>query len=143
VMTHKEAVDKIAFACEVPIKPAATDLFFTPADFDAPPAVVDLPPIETTQVDFPDMIPPEVAELLPPMPVIPNMPNGPGVYVPTYTPPPFGGPNPEGPVTLGAPPAPPPPLIGPTPEPASFVLVAFGIGAAGLFSRRRAEAYRA
>ncbi len=72
VMSHDEAVQKVAFACAVPTIPSDGDLFFTPADLAAPP-MVDLPPMET-QVTIPDVAPPEIAELTPPVPILPVVP---------------------------------------------------------------------
>src|SRR5664280_2638919 len=58
VMTREEAVQKVNFACSVPTIPSDSDLFFTPADFDVPPPIVVLPPMDTTQINFPDAVPP-------------------------------------------------------------------------------------
>jgi hypothetical protein len=133
-MTRKEAMDKVAFACEVPTTPATADMFFTPADFNAPPAA-DLPPVETAQVDFPDLIPPVTTDT-PPFAGIPDIPNVPGIFIPPYVPAPVfgGGPGPKTPL------APVTPPIGPVPEPASFLLVILGVGSGGLFYGRRATA---
>ena len=103
LMTRNEAVEKVNFACSVPLEPTDLDLLFSPADFDAPPPVVDLHAMNTTQIMFPDLIPPEVAEItpneVPPLPLIP----------------------PQAPV-----------IPGPVPEPGSLLLVASGIGVLGL-----------
>jgi hypothetical protein len=72
VMTRDEAVQKVEFACAVPTIPTDGDLFFTPADLAAPP-MIDLPPMET-QVTIPDVVPPEIAELTPPVPILPVVP---------------------------------------------------------------------
>jgi hypothetical protein len=72
VMTRDEAVKKVDFACSVPTIPEDADLFFQPADLAAPPAV-DLPPMET-QIRLPDTVPPEIAELSPPVPIFPLVP---------------------------------------------------------------------
>jgi hypothetical protein len=72
VMTRDEAVQKVEFACAVPTIPTDGDLFFTAADLAAPP-MVDLPPMET-QVTIPDVAPPEIAELTPPVPILPAVP---------------------------------------------------------------------
>jgi hypothetical protein len=65
-MTQEEAVNKLEFACAIPTDPAnLDDLLFTPADFEAPPEFVYIPPTEGTQIGFPDEVPPEVAEIPP------------------------------------------------------------------------------
>jgi len=118
VMTREETIDKVAFACEAPTVPRTTDMFFTPADF-SPPPVVALPPMQATQIAFPDVTPPEVAEIPPALPA--GTP--PGIYIPPFIPPVFGG------AGLA------PPFL--TPEPSSFVLVDLGLAAAWLFWLRR------
>jgi hypothetical protein len=73
VMTREEAVQKVNFACSVPTEDSNLDLLFSSADFDGPPPFIQLPPMNTTQINFPDQVPPEVAELGP-MPVLPVIP---------------------------------------------------------------------
>ncbi len=130
VMSKQEVLDKVAFACEAPTEQTPSNLFFTPADFGPPPAMVDLPPMETTMTPFPDLLPPEVIEsppLLVSLPNGPDGPDGPGIFIPPYIPPIFTGTQ----VVL-------PPVIEPTPEPASFVLVGSGMmGGWFLWMRRR------
>jgi hypothetical protein len=72
VMTRDEAVQKVEFACSVPTTPTESDLLFKPADFDFVPPVVDVRPLDTTQINFPDQVPPEVAELMPILPIVPG-----------------------------------------------------------------------
>jgi hypothetical protein len=99
LMTRNEAVQKVNFACSVPLESTGLDLFFTPADFDAPPPIVDLHAMDTTQITFPSPIPPEVAEITPSeVPLLPLIP-------------------PEAPVIPGT-----------VPEPASLLLVGSGVG---------------
>ncbi|HEX9199111.1 MAG TPA: hypothetical protein VF865_06095 [Acidobacteriaceae bacterium] len=116
VMTRNEAVQKVAAACSVETDPTNLDLLFKPADFDVPPPVIELHAMDTTQIDFPELTPPEVAEVTPPiMPFLPIVPP----LVPV-------GP-------------------GETPEPASLLLAGSGIVMMLLFSGkiRRADARQA
>ena len=83
-MTREEAVQKVEFACSVPTTPTELDTLFETADIDGPPPIVNTPLLDTTQINFPDQIPPEVAELMPVLPVI-------AVYTPLASP----GPIPE------------------------------------------------
>ena len=117
VMTRDEAVHKMEFACSVPIIPATLDMLFTEADFDVPPPIVILPPTDTSQIAFPDELPPEVAELTPDNSWPPLAP-----FVP---------------IALGSPPAIPqlpavpppiPPYGGAVSEPGSLLLVTTGLG---------------
>jgi len=117
VMTREEAVNKLEFACSVPIIPATLDMLFTEADFDVPPPIVILPPTDTSQIAFPDEVPPEVAELTPDNSWPPLAP-----FVP---------------IALGSPPAIPqlpavpppiPPYGGAVSEPGSLLLVTTGLG---------------
>ena len=111
VMTRDEAVNKVAFACTVPEVPTNTELFFKTADLEGPPPVVELPPMDSTQISFPNEIPPEVAEVTPES----------GPPLATLIPPALGSPP-----TLQLPP-PPPPVGGGVPEPMSLLLVASGV----------------
>lgn len=108
LMTRDESMHKMDFACSVPTETTNLDLFFTPVDFDVPPPVVDLHAMDSTEIYFPNLIPPELAVLTP----------GPVFAPPT--------------IRLQPPPAP-----GPTPEPASLLLVVSGVGAMGLMLRGR------
>src|SRR5450631_2459925 len=65
VMTKDESVDKVEFACSVPIIPSTLDPLFAKIDLDVPPPIINFPPMESTQITFPDEIPPQVAELTP------------------------------------------------------------------------------
>jgi hypothetical protein len=107
VMTREEAVHKVDFACAVATTPSNLTLLFTPADFDLPPAAISLPPM-TTEIRFPAVTPPEVAELASPLPLFPIVP-------------------------LATPAAP-----GPVPEPGSWLLVISGIASLGLLLRENA-----
>lgn len=127
VMTRKEQMDKVAFACEAPTIPSTTDLLFTPADFPVPPPKLDLTPMETTEVVYPNLIPPVVTEA-PPIMSPPALPEGPAIFIPPYIPPVFDGPMPK---------TPPIPPILPTPEPPSFFLVILGMAGGWLFWMRR------
>jgi len=127
VMTRKEAVQKVDFACSVPEVPTDTDMFFKTADLEGPPPVVNLPPMDATQINFPDEIPPEVAEVTPE-----SWPP-----LATFIPPALGGP----PSTPQLPENPPPPVGGGVPEPMSLLLVASGI--AGLWLLLGARRVRA
>jgi hypothetical protein len=104
VMTHDEAVRKVDFACSIPIIPSTIGMRFIPTDFEGPPPNINLPPMETTLVLFPDEIPPDVAEI-----------------TPAGTWPPLG---PFVPPILGT----PPPVAGEAAEPASLLLASTGIG---------------
>jgi hypothetical protein len=99
VMNREEAVDKVQFSCAVDLVPADAEIHFVPANLDVPPPVIDLHPMDTTQISFPELTPPEVAENTPPIPLLPIVPVD------------FPG-TPEGPI----------------PEPASLVLVGTGFG---------------
>jgi hypothetical protein len=126
IMTQEEAVQKVEFACSIPTEPTTLDMWFKPVELDIPPPIVNLPPMEATQIDFPAEIPPEVAELTPTstwpplapfVPPVLNSPPGPP-FVPLTVPPPGGG---------------------VTPEPASLWLLGSGIAALLLIKGRRAR----
>jgi PEP-CTERM motif len=114
VMSRDEAVNKVEFACTIPTDPEQLDLLFNKADLEAPLPVINLPPMEGTQVSFPDVVPPEVAELAP---------TGPPLA--TFVPPILGSATP------------PPPVGGTVPEPPSFLLAALGIGILGFIARMK------
>jgi hypothetical protein len=151
VMSRKEALDKVEFACEVPVVPATMDILFPPIDLgDLPPLVAltpvvglppgiglppgfELPPTENTDVIYPGLIPPEVAEV-PPFEG-PGMPAGgggtPSFFIPPgVLPPPYSGGTTTA-ATTSVPPVVPPgaPVVAGVPEPANFWLVALGIAA--------------
>jgi len=143
VMNRQEGMDKMAFACTVPTVPSPLDIMFTPADFEGPPPIIDLPPMETTEIEFPYSTPPELAEI-PPMESPPYMPGDSWPPLAPYMPPILQG----TPVASGStsvlpvvPPV-PPPIVGPVPEPPSFLLVALGIGTVCLCSVRGSGAKR-
>jgi hypothetical protein len=116
VMTKQEAVQKVDFACSVPLTPSANDELV--AD-DLPP-IVNFRPMDATQINFPDEVPPEVAEITPQeewptlSPFVPPI-LGSGISaggVPVY------------PIVPGG----PVPVAGPVSEPGSLLLVATGLG---------------
>jgi hypothetical protein len=126
VMTHDEAVNKVEFACTIPTDPSHLDLLFTQADIEPPPVVVNLSPMEGTQIDFPDIVPPEVSEI-PPGDIWPP-------FAP-FVPPVFGSLPSSSVPLLPVNPPPPPPVVGAVPEPPSFLLTALGIGTLGFVLR--------
>ncbi|HEY4380015.1 MAG TPA: PEP-CTERM sorting domain-containing protein [Acidobacteriaceae bacterium] len=119
VMTQDEAVQKVAFSCSVPVIPSTTDMLFTVAELDPPPPIINFPPMDNTQITFPDEIPPQVAEITPEdtWPAL-------GPFVPPI----LGGPTTG---TIPQVPLNPPPPVGDVPEPASLLLAGTGLG--GLF----------
>lgn len=75
-LTRSEAVQKVEFACAVDTIPSDLALGFVPPPVEPPPPLVLLPPPASTQIDFPSLIPPQVAEDVPApvlaiLPVIP------------------------------------------------------------------------
>jgi hypothetical protein len=121
LMNRQEAVQKVDFACSVPLIPSVVDGQL--AEDDVPP-VIDFTPMNATQITFPDEVPPEVAELTPQDEWPPLAP---------FVPPILG----SGPIGGGVPifPIVPPvtvPVSGGVPEPSSLLLVATGIGGLGL-----------
>jgi len=140
IMTRKEAVDKVAFACSVPTEPSYLNMLFTPADFNVPPPVVEPPPMESTQVSLAPPTPPPVAEV--PTEIVTQDEWPP--LVPFVPPVLESGVTPAGaPVFPVLPPFVPP--VGVTPEPSTLVLVALGIAPLALLASaksRRANATR-
>jgi hypothetical protein len=133
VMTKDESVQKMEFACAIPIIPSTIDGLFSQVDLDVPPPIINFPPMESTQVTFPDELPPEVAELTPEdsWPAL-------GPFVPPI----LGGPPTN--EVLSVPLVPPenPPIVGDLPEPASFLLAGTGVAFLCLllgFRLRRAD----
>jgi PEP-CTERM motif len=117
IMTQDEAVQKVQFACTVPIVPSTVDMLFTTAELEPPP-MINFPPM-TPQVTFPDEIPPEVAEITPEETWPPLGP---------FVPPILGGPiTPVVPIFPLVPPE-NPPVTGDVPEPASLLLAGTGLG---------------
>jgi len=113
LMSREEAVNKVEFACTIPTDPANLDILFNMASLEAPPPVINLPPMEETQVSFPDVIPPEVVALGPTGPPL-------APFIPPYL----------GSVAL-------PPAGGTVPEPPSLLLAALGIGTLGFIVRSK------
>jgi hypothetical protein len=119
VMNREESVQKVEFACSVPLIDTLYDGLFP--ESNVPPPIVNFPPLTATQVTFPNELPPEVAELTPEESWPPLAP---------FVPPILGGP-PTGagvPVFPVVPPGGPPPVGGPAAEPASLLLVGTGLG---------------
>lgn len=128
VMTREEAVQKVEFACTVPVVPTAIDQFLTTAVVDGPLPVVDLAPMNPTQITLPAEIPPEVAELTPDE----SWPS-----IGPFVPPILGG-GPGGGVVLPpVPPIPGPPPGGEIPEPSSLLLSGTGLACLLLLGAKR------
>jgi hypothetical protein len=117
VMNREEAVEKVDFACTMPVIPAISDRLLQISELEPPPPAIDLSRMNPTPIALPDEIPPEVAELTPDTswPAL-------GPFVPPI----LGGPPGGGPVYPLVPPE-PPPLGGAVPEPTSLVLVGSGM----------------
>src|SRR5450432_3358356 len=49
LMSREEAVNKVEFACTIPTDPAQLDILFNMASLEAPPPVINLPPMDETQ----------------------------------------------------------------------------------------------
>jgi hypothetical protein len=117
LMTKDESVQKVDFSCTVPIIPSTIDLLFSKVDLDVPPPIINFPPKESTQITFPDELPPEVAELTPEDSWPPLGP---------FVPPILGGPPTTTNVPL-VPLVPPENPVGDTPEPSSLLLAGTGL----------------
>lgn len=113
VMTREEAVQKVDFACTIEVIPAMTDGLLTAAD--VPPPIVDLPPMGSTEIAFPNELPPEVAEITP---------DNEWPALGPFVPPILGGP----PSSITLPIVPPPviPVGGSVSEPTSLMLAGTG-----------------
>jgi hypothetical protein len=122
VMSRQEAVQKVEFACSVPLIDLNADAMFP----DIPPPIVNFPPMEATQIQFPTEIPPEVAEITPQDTWPPISP-----FVP-----PILGNVPSG---IAGVPGIPPGTPGETPEPGSVLLVATGLSFVGLMLANRLQ----
>lgn len=127
VMTRQESVQKVEFACSVPLMDSISEELLAGAD--VPPPIVNFPPMLETQIKFPDEIPPEVAEITPEDSWPPLAP---------YVPPVLGGVPTIGGVPV-FPVVPPPaePVGGPVAEPTSLMLVGTGMAMACLLLARR------
>jgi PEP-CTERM motif-containing protein len=129
VMTRKEAIEKVEFACSMPTEPQYLDLLLAPEDLSPPPPFIELPPMEATQITIPAPTPPDVIEAPPEVateewpPLVP--------YVPPIVE--SGGASPVFPVL----PVVPPPIVGAVPEPSSLVLVAIGLASTWLLAGTR------
>jgi hypothetical protein len=134
VMTREEAVEKVDFACSVPVNPTSVSQLLQTAESEPPPPIIDLSRMNPIQITLPDEIPPEVAEITPDD----SWPSlGP------FVPPILGGSSPGGPVFPAIPPQ--TPLVGETPEPSSLVLSGSGLACVLLLGMklRRAQNKRA
>jgi hypothetical protein len=145
VMSRKEALEKVTFACEATTVPSTLDMQLPPIELgDLPPLIAltpvvglppgigfppgsGLPPIETTQVIYPGLIPPAVVDV-PPIgsPGAPGAPGGGGGGVPVFfippvpLPPPIPGGGGGSTTTTGSTPVTPPvvpPIVPPVVPP--------------------------
>jgi hypothetical protein len=127
VMTKQEAVQKVDFACAVPVIPDANNELLSVADV---PPMVTFHPMDATQITFPDEVPPEVAEITPQeqwptlSPFVPPIVGGAPVF-PLV---------PHEPSTVSA---------GPVSEPASLLLVATGLAGMCLLLAARMRTVKA
>lgn len=108
VMSREEAVDKVAFACSVPVAPATDDQLLKISELEPPAPIIDLSKMNPTQIAIPEDVLPEVAEITWPAlgPFVPpilgaTIPNAPGI--------------------------PAVPVSGPVPEPSSLLLAGSGL----------------
>lgn len=113
VMNREESIEKVAFACSIPVEPSVTQQLLQISELEPPPPIIDLSKMNPTQITLPDEIPPEVAEITPDesWPAL-------GPFVP-----PILGTSPGGPGYPNV----PPPGGGVTPEPPSLVLAGSGL----------------
>jgi hypothetical protein len=78
IMTRDEVVEKVAFACSVPMIDAETRSIVGPS---APPPVVFLPSVANPGIEFPELAPPEVAATTPLADLPPVSPPGLPLFV--------------------------------------------------------------
>jgi hypothetical protein len=109
VMNREESVQKVEFACSAPLIDPNADGLFPVADIEPP--IVNFPPMKATQIQFPNEVPPEVAEITPQDSWPP---------LATFVPPVLGG---VPAINNGV----PPPIPGETPEPGSLLLAVTGL----------------
>jgi hypothetical protein len=117
VMNREETIQKVEFACTIPLIPTVSDRLLSKSELEAPPRVIDLSHMNPTPISLPDEIPPEVAEIAPDESWPPIGP---------YVPPILASSTPGGPVLPGVPPE-EPPISGAVPEPSSLVLLGSGL----------------
>lgn len=140
LMSKKEQVEKVAFACQVTPDPLFLDAVFGPADLKPPPSEItppstEFPPVETADLVVPTELPP----MLPPQPPFANAAFPPSTA--PFLPPVFGSlPSPPPPSIVTTSQSSLPPLIAPVPEPSSLTLLVVGLMATGLMIRRRSLA---
>jgi hypothetical protein len=115
VMNREEAIQKVDFACTIEVIPTITDGLLVPAG--VPPPIVDLPPMTSTELTFPNEIPPEVAEITP---------DNEWPALGPLVPPILGGPPP--PIILPIVPPGVPPVGGTVTEPSTLALAGTGFG---------------
>ena len=115
VMTREEQVNKVELACEVPIEPTETTLFFETANVEPPPAF--MVPGMSTQTAFP-IVPTQIAQVVTPVPVAEAFNAPPPIPVPE--------------VSISTP--------GPTPEPGGLMLMGTGLAGILLAGMRRVRA---
>ena len=70
VMNREEAMEKVDFACSVPLIPSQLDGFLNPADLETPPTIARIPTMNT-EISLPGLTPLEVAEVTPLVPIVP------------------------------------------------------------------------
>jgi hypothetical protein len=114
VMNREESVAKVAFACSIPLLPAANDGLFKITELEPPPPIIDLSKMNPTQISLPEETPPEVAEITPDE-SWPSL----GPFVPPILGGQFPG-IPGVPIIL-------PPVAALAPEPSSLVLLGSGV----------------
>lgn len=116
VMTREESVQKVAFACSVPLIDTAATQMFPPN----PPPMLNFSRMQPPEIQLEDAIPPEVADVTP----VDEWPP-----LEQYVPPVLNEPVPPGGIVFPIIPPGGPPIPGEVPEPASLLLVATGLAA--------------